>query len=45
MAEKFSLKDHLFNPETVAQLAAEYAAGVPTFDAGQFTTEALGGFQ
>ncbi|WP_390914385.1 hypothetical protein [Pseudosulfitobacter sp. SM2401] len=45
MAEKFSLKDHLFNPETVAQLAAEYAAGVPAFDAAQFTTEALGGFQ
>ena len=44
MAEKFSLKDHLFNPETVGQLAAEYAAGVPGFDAARFEAEALSGF-
>lgn len=44
MAEQFSLKDHLFNAETVGQLAQEYAAGVPGFDAARFTQEALGGF-
>ena len=41
---KFSLKDHLFNTQTVAQLAAEFAAGVPGFDAQRFTDEALSGF-
>lgn len=45
MAEKFSLKDHLFNAETVAQLAAEYAAGVPSFDGARFEAEALAGFE
>ena len=44
MTEKFSLKDHLFNVETVGRLAAEFAAGLPDFDAERFTTEALGGF-
>ncbi|MFK7838192.1 MAG: hypothetical protein AB8B60_18425 [Sulfitobacter sp.] len=44
MAEKFSLKDHLFNAETVARLGREYAAGVPGFDAAQFEREALAGF-
>lgn len=44
MAEKFSLKDHLFNPETVARLAREYGAGVPGFDADRFQQEALCGF-
>ncbi len=44
MAEKFSLKDHLFNAQTVGQLAAEYAAGVPGFDAERFAAEALSGF-
>ena len=44
MAEKFSLKDHLFNPTSVGQLAAEFAAGVPSFDAGRFQAEALAGF-
>lgn len=44
MAEKFSLKDHLFNPQTVGQLAAEFAAGVPGFDANRFGNEALAGF-
>lgn len=43
MAEKFSLKDHLFNPETIGQLAAEYAAGLPSFDADRFAKEALSG--
>lgn len=44
MAERFSLKDHLLNAETVAQLAAEFAAGVPEFDADRFAREALSGF-
>jgi 3-methyladenine DNA glycosylase AlkC len=44
MAEKFSLKDHLFNEQTVGQLAAEFAAGVSGFDADRFTAEALTGF-
>jgi 3-methyladenine DNA glycosylase AlkC len=44
MADKFLLKDHLFNPETVGQLAAEFAAGVPSFDAARFQSEALAGF-
>lgn len=44
MAEGFSLKDHLFNAETMAQLAAEYAAGVPGFDAEGFQKAALSGF-
>jgi 3-methyladenine DNA glycosylase AlkC len=44
MSEKFSLKDHLFNPDTVGQLAAEYATGVPGFDAPRFEAEALAGF-
>ncbi len=44
MAEKFLLKDHLFNAETVGQLAHEFAQGVPGFDAERFVTEALSGF-
>ncbi|MEW9922123.1 hypothetical protein AB2B41_21155 [Marimonas sp. MJW-29] len=44
MAETFSLKDDLFNPTTVAQLAAEYAAAVPGFDGPRFEREALSGF-
>ena len=44
MAEKFSLKDHLFNPETVARLAAEYAAALPFFDASRYQAEVLSGF-
>ncbi|MGC1495187.1 MAG: DNA alkylation repair protein [Sulfitobacter sp.] len=44
MADKFSLKDHLFNAETIARLAGEYAAGLPHFDAERFQAEALSGF-
>ncbi|UWR23709.1 DNA alkylation repair protein [Sulfitobacter sp. S190] len=44
MAERFSLKDHLFNPQTVAQLAEDFARGVPGFDGDAFTAKALGGF-
>ncbi len=44
MADRFSLKDHLFNAETVAQLAGEYAAALPLFDADRFQADALSGF-
>jgi len=43
--DRFSLKDHLFNAETMAQLGAEYAAGVPGFDAGRFEADTLAGFE
>lgn len=43
MAEKFSLKDHLFNADTIAQLAAEYAR-VDGFDPARFQAETLAGF-
>lgn len=45
MAEKFSLNDHLFNADTVMQLAAEYAAGVPGFKPQTFVKKALSGFK
>ena len=44
MAERFSLKDHLFNAETVGQLADEYGAAVPGFDAVLFQKQVLAGF-
>ncbi|GFE48536.1 hypothetical protein So717_02890 [Roseobacter cerasinus] len=44
MAAGYSLKDDLFNPTTVGQLAGEFAAGVPGFDAARFEEEALAGF-
>lgn len=44
MAERFSLKDHLFNPETLGQLAKEYQAGLPGFDGDGFAHDALSGF-
>lgn len=44
MAEGVLLKDALFNPETVGQLAEEYASGIAGFDAGRFTRDALAGF-
>ena len=43
--EKFSLKDHLFNPTSVGQLADEYSAGVAGFDGARFQAEALSGFE
>lgn len=45
VAKRFSLKDHLFNPQTVGQLAQEYCAGIPSFDGTGFEREALGGFE
>lgn len=44
MAAKILLKDQLFNPETVGQLAREYQSAVPGFDGVQFAQDALGGF-
>jgi len=44
-AERFSLKDHLFNADTLGQLAAEYEKGVPGFAAGPFLSEVLPGLQ
>ncbi|MEJ6392235.1 hypothetical protein V8J82_03155 [Gymnodinialimonas sp. 2305UL16-5] len=43
MAEKFSLKDHLFNAETIGQLASEFAL-LPGFEADAFAAEVLSGF-
>lgn len=43
VSEGFSLKDHLFNTDSLHQLAAEYAAGVAGFDAEGFHAEALAG--
>ncbi len=45
MSERFSLKDHLFNAETLGRLAAEYAAGLPSFDAEGFLSDVLPGLQ
>jgi 3-methyladenine DNA glycosylase AlkC len=45
LQERFSLKDHLFNAQTVGQLAREYSTGIPTFDAERFEAEAVAGFE
>jgi 3-methyladenine DNA glycosylase AlkC len=42
-AAAFSLRDHLFNADTLGQLAAEYAAGLPGFPAGAFLDRVLPG--
>jgi 3-methyladenine DNA glycosylase AlkC len=42
-AAAFSLKDHLFNADTLGQLAAEYAAGLPGFPAEAFLERVLPG--
>jgi 3-methyladenine DNA glycosylase AlkC len=44
VAERFFRKDHLFNADTVGQLAREYAQALPCFDADRFQREALAGF-
>ncbi|MEP2642075.1 hypothetical protein [Roseobacter sp.] len=44
MAERYSMKDDLFNARTVGQLAGEFAQAVPGFDPTRFTAEALAGF-
>ena len=43
MPEKFSLKDHLFNDQSIADLAADFAAGVPGFNAADFHAEVMSG--
>lgn len=45
MAEKFSLKDHLFNGDTISQLASEYASGIKGFDGDAFFGDVMGGLQ
>ena len=42
--ERFSLKDHLFNPDSIGDLAAEYSAALPDFDATGFQKDVLAGF-
>ncbi|MDF1728185.1 MAG: hypothetical protein P1U53_10605 [Sulfitobacter sp.] len=44
MEERFSLRDHLFNEESIGQLAREYAAALPDFDSEAFRVEVLAGF-
>ncbi|MEL7257926.1 MAG: hypothetical protein AAFN80_08780 [Pseudomonadota bacterium] len=43
MAEGFSLKDQLFNADSIGDLAAEYAAALPGFDAKAFHAQVMGG--
>ncbi len=45
MAEKFSLKDHLFNGDTIRQLAGEYASRIKGFDGDGFFADVMGGLQ
>lgn len=42
--ERFSLKDHLFNAESIGDLAAEHAAAFPGFDQTAFQKAVLAGF-
>jgi 3-methyladenine DNA glycosylase AlkC len=44
MAEAFSLKDHLFNGDTVAYLADLFQAADPAFPRHRFVTEAVAAF-
>ncbi len=37
------MKDHLFNAESLGDLAAEFAAGVPGFDAASFLDDVMAG--
>ncbi len=41
---RFSLKDHLFNAGSIADLAAEYDAALPGFDTSRFQETVLAGF-
>ena len=43
MVQGFSLKDQLFNKDTIADLAAEFAAGLPGFDATGFHASVMSG--
>ncbi|MCJ7872418.1 hypothetical protein [Phaeobacter sp. J2-8] len=41
MTEAFSLRDHLFNPDSLGHLAGEYSAGLPGFDRQMFLDRVL----
>ncbi len=43
MAQGYSLKDQLFNEGSIGDLAAEFAAGVPGFDADAFQADVMAG--
>ena len=43
MAQGFSLKDQLFNADSIGDLAAEFAAGLPGFDGPGFHADVMGG--
>jgi len=43
VAQGFSLKDQLFNAQSLGQLGAEYAAGLPGLDGQAFARQALSG--
>ncbi len=43
MADRFSLKDHLFNPETLAALGAEFESGIAGFDTSAFLSACVPG--
>lgn len=45
MSQGFSLKDELFNADSLGDLAAEFAAGVPGFDDEDFHQEVVAGLQ
>ena len=45
MAQGFSLKDQLFNADTLGDLAAEYSAALPFFDAEAFHAEVVAGLK
>lgn len=44
MAEGFSLADQIFNAESVADLASEFAGAISGFDTAAFEAEVLSGF-
>lgn len=44
MTERFSLKDHLFNPQKVKQLSSELLQAYPDFDKAGFESEVLEAF-
>lgn len=45
MAQGFSLKDQLFNADSIGDLAAEFAAGIPGFDARRFHADVMDGLR
>ena len=45
LAQGFSLKDQLFNTDSLGDLAAEYSAAIPGFDAEDFHREVVAGLE